>query len=67
MQFQSMEGDRVRDCSEMATAALFCGLAYWAIDTAIRRWQKYTGERAIRLADGKHFDDLTVSSETVSG
>jgi DNA modification methylase len=37
------------------------------VDTAIRRWQKNTGERAVRLADGKYFDDLTVPSEAASG
>src|SRR5258708_821139 len=28
------------------------------IDTTIRRWQRYTGEKALHAASGKRFDDL---------
>ena len=28
------------------------------VDTAIRRWQRYTGSHAVHLASGKRFDDI---------
>jgi DNA modification methylase len=28
------------------------------VDTAIRRWQRYTGNHAVHLASGKRFDDI---------
>jgi DNA modification methylase len=28
------------------------------VDTAIRRWQRYTGERAVHAISGKAFDDM---------
>ena len=28
------------------------------VDTAIRRWQRYTGDRAIHVISGKRFDDI---------
>jgi hypothetical protein len=35
--------------------------SYEAIDTVIRRWQKYTGERAIHAGTGKPFDEVASS------
>jgi DNA modification methylase len=32
------------------------------VDTAIRRWQRYTGEKAIHLATGETFDERTVAA-----
>ena len=32
--------------------------AYAAVDVAIRRWQKYTGDRAIHALTGRYFDDM---------
>jgi DNA modification methylase len=29
------------------------------VDTAIRRWQKHTGDFAIRTTDGKRFDEIS--------
>ena len=28
------------------------------VDTAIKRWQRYTGNHAVHLASGKRFDDI---------
>jgi len=28
------------------------------VDTAVRRWERYTGEKAVNAASGKRFDDL---------
>jgi ParB-like nuclease family protein len=36
---------------------------YAAIDVAIRRWQKCTGDRAIHAVTGKYFDEVVDSSE----
>jgi DNA modification methylase len=33
------------------------------VDTAIRRWERHTGDSAIHAASGKHFDDLAVEVE----
>jgi DNA modification methylase len=33
------------------------------VDTAIRRWQRYTGDHAIDLATGKRFDELSNESK----
>jgi ParB-like chromosome segregation protein Spo0J len=37
--------------------------SYEAIDLAIRRWQKYAGDRAIHAVTGKCFDEVASSSE----
>lgn len=37
------------------------------VDTAIRRWQRYTGDRAIHATTGKTFDDLAVEQEACHG
>src|SRR5262249_20794470 len=37
------------------------------VDTAIRRWQRFTGDGATRVADGRRFDDLTDESEATDG
>lgn len=37
--------------------------SYQAIDVAIRRWQNFTGDRAIHAASGKCFDEMVASSE----
>lgn len=47
---------------------LVCGSSpeaesYEAVDVAIRRWQKYTGDRAIHAASGKCFDEVVPSLE----
>jgi DNA modification methylase len=31
------------------------------VDTAIRRWQRYTGAEAIHAETGKHFEELEVA------
>jgi DNA modification methylase len=33
------------------------------VDLAIRRWQAFTGEQAIRESDGANFEELTQTSE----
>jgi DNA modification methylase len=33
------------------------------VDTTIRRWQKWTGDRAIHVASGKSFDELVAEAE----
>jgi DNA modification methylase len=33
------------------------------VDTAVRRWQAYTGDHAIHAATGKRFDDLAAQIE----
>jgi DNA modification methylase len=35
------------------------------VDTAIRRWQRYTGDHAVHAVTGKRFDDVAVNSEEV--
>ena len=47
---------------------LVCGSStepdsYEAVDAAIRRWQKYSGDRAIHSTSGKCFDEVVPSSE----
>ncbi len=37
------------------------------VDTAIRRWQRYTGEHAVHAISGKRFDDLASRKRTVRG
>jgi DNA modification methylase len=37
------------------------------VDVAIRRWQRYTGNRAIHAVTGKSFDDLASASEVHDG
>jgi DNA modification methylase len=37
------------------------------VDVTIRRWQKHSGDRAIRLATGKSFDDIAGASEVDGG
>jgi DNA modification methylase len=37
------------------------------VDIAIRRWQKHAGDRAIHLATGKSFDDISTQSEASLG
>jgi DNA modification methylase len=37
------------------------------VDVAIRRWQKHTGDRAIHLATGKSFDELSANAEAGDG
>jgi DNA modification methylase len=32
------------------------------VDTAIRRWQRYTGENAVLTSTGERFNDLGVTS-----
>lgn len=34
------------------------------VDTAIRRWQRFTGDHAIHAVTGKKFDDSMTTSET---
>ena len=36
------------------------------IDTTIRRWQELTGKKAIRLVDGKQYDELVAQKQEVS-
>jgi DNA modification methylase len=36
------------------------------VDTAIRRWQRYTGDHAIDGASGKRFDDLSNENKEAS-
>jgi DNA modification methylase len=36
------------------------------IDTAIRRWQALTGERARHVASGRNFDDLAGEAEAAN-
>ena len=31
------------------------------VDVIIRRWQQHSGQQAVRVGDGKRFDDITVS------
>ena len=31
------------------------------VDTAVRRWERYTGEKAVNAASGKRFDDLAAN------
>jgi DNA modification methylase len=33
------------------------------VDVAMRRWQAFTGRKAIRLADGRGFDDIASTKE----
>ena len=35
------------------------------VDTAIRRWQKYTGATAVRACDERSFDDCTQEAGNV--
>jgi len=37
------------------------------VDTAIRRWQRFTGDGATRAGDGSRFDDLVRESEAHDG
>jgi DNA modification methylase len=37
------------------------------VDVAVRRWQRHTGDHAIRASTGKRFDDLAASSEVSHG
>ncbi len=37
------------------------------VDVAIRRWQRYTGERAILETNGKSFDDIAANKEVSLG
>jgi DNA modification methylase len=37
------------------------------VDAAIRRWQRFTGDRAIRAEGGERFDDLAHESEVCHG
>lgn len=37
------------------------------VDTAIRRWQRYTGGSAVHAASGQHFDDIAVPREACHG
>jgi DNA modification methylase len=34
------------------------------VDVAVRRWQAFTGEKAVRLADARLFDDLAAEAAT---
>jgi len=36
------------------------------VDTAIRRWQALTGERACHVASGHNFDDLAGEAEAAN-
>ena len=37
------------------------------VDTAIRRWQRFTGDSATRAEDGRRFDDLARKNEARDG
>lgn len=37
------------------------------VDTALRRWQKWTGDNAIHVTSGKSFDDLVAEAEVAHG
>lgn len=37
------------------------------VDTAVRRWQRYTGETAIHAESGQRFDDVTAKREARHG
>jgi hypothetical protein len=37
------------------------------VDTALRRWQAYTGEHAVHAATGKRFDDIAAAMEARHG
>jgi DNA modification methylase len=37
------------------------------VDTAIRRWQRYTGDAAIHVASGKTFDERALDAEVARG
>jgi hypothetical protein len=41
--------------------------SYAAVDVAIRRWQKFTGEPAIHAVSGKSFNQVAASSEVSRG
>jgi DNA modification methylase len=36
-------------------------------DTAIRRWQRYTGDHAINVVNGKRFDDIAGGGSEAHG
>jgi len=46
-----------------------CGIEFEPlyVDTAIRRWQRFTGDGATRAGDGSRFDDLVRESEAHDG
>jgi len=35
------------------------------VDTAIRRWQRHSGQQAVHALSGKRFDEVSISSEAV--
>ena len=37
------------------------------VDTAIRRWQRYTGEMAVHAGSGQRFDDIAAQREACHG
>jgi DNA modification methylase len=37
------------------------------VDTAIRRWQRLTGDRAIHGVSGKSFDEIATATEVSHG
>ena len=34
------------------------------VDVAVRRWQAFTGRKALRLSDGRNFDEMASTTET---
>lgn len=56
-----MAAERVaRDCYGMELDPLY-------VDTAIRRWQRYTGNHAVHAVTGKKFDDCALAMEALHG
>jgi DNA modification methylase len=37
------------------------------VDTAIKRWQRHTGDHAIHAVSGKRFDDIAKEMSEVTG
>ena len=52
---------RVKTALAMSPLAIEIKPAF--VDLAIRRWQAFTGEKAIRESDGVHFDTLLPSAD----
>jgi DNA modification methylase len=52
-------GSTLIACEKSGRRARLIELDPKYVDVIIRRWQDYSGHKAVRLADGRHFDDLT--------
>ena len=54
-------------CEKLGRRARAIELDPLYCDTAIRRWQKWTGEDAIRISDGAAFNALEAAARTATG